>query len=164
VSSFNERYGVFEGVPTVEQVNEFIDVLNTGRKAAGLPVFVLFEDFKGEDGTALFDFDDCAPGSPYECLSATNFAAPLGYTSGSSHFRILDKELAVHASISAMEAISPDPSWLSESGFSVRVPDAILAVTDPFDNSSRGGWDEDEKSLYRDIREAFVEAGWVEGE
>lgn len=122
-------------LPTVEECVEFKRLVDVGRAAAGLePIDVL-------------EFDDAMPMSPFGCLSARNLFCAVEWNcddpdtwgdAGGTTFR------APAAIIAALDAQPTDYDPLR-----FVIPDAILAVTDPFDYEVEG------------LRARLVEAGVV---
>src|SRR4051812_37046043 len=100
-------------LPSIEECHEFLATINRGRKAIGLePIETL-------------DFDECEPDDPKRCLSAR-------------HLFALGGAIAWAADI---EAYGQPQSLVEEfggEGRRVEIPEAILKVTDPFDDEMPG--------------------------
>jgi hypothetical protein len=130
-------------LPTVEQAQEFLALVNKGRTAAGL------------EPLEKLDFDGAEPMIPTGCLSALNLFRPIGVQG------VWKRDLSVEArnayrAEGPLKAIgcelSPGHS-LPATGFGAvsywSIPDAILAVTNPFDSEEPG------------LRERLEDAGVV---
>lgn len=122
-------------LPSVEEAREFLEVINRGREAAGL------EPLK------YLEFDEARPGLGNSCLSATNLflhvedygnmsGGPVGTT-----YVVTSDEVA--------QAIGATDRYGEFEIPEFEIPEAILKVTDPFDNEAKG------------LRERLVEAGVV---
>lgn len=122
----------YSNLPTIEQVQEFLALINKGRAAM---------DAKPLE---FLDFDKADPDDINNCLSARNLLHEAGFTVGTSTItaEAVNANLAVPAAIGAAKA-----SWTRHQYV---LPAAILAVTDPFDDESSG------------LRERLVEAGVVQ--
>lgn len=119
-------------LPTIEQAQEFLRLVNVGRAAVGL------------DPIDTLDFDGAEPGHTVNCLSARNLFAPVAgehamFSVGMTAVRGVPSEV--------VDALGMEEAWPGAEHFDI--PDAILAVTDPFDEETPG------------LRERLVEAGVV---
>lgn len=131
---------MFTDLPTAEECQEFLALINKGRAVYDLePVVKL-------------DYDRCEPGDPQECLSATYLAVPAGGTAGAYSF-----ENVAQADRLA-DALGTSRYWGG-----VEIPDGILRVTDPFDLLGElYPGDECLKEQNDALRARLVEAGVAE--
>ncbi len=113
-------------LPTIEQAREAHRLINLGREAIGMPTL------------RYLDFDGAEPMNCFNCLSARNLFREAGYA-------VASRRLLCHSIQHA-----PRPEALITMGMTdERIPDAIFAVTDAFDEQVPG------------LRERLVEAGVV---
>ncbi len=127
-------------LPSVEECQEFLRVINRGREAVGLARI------------DVLHFDECEPTNPRNCLSAAHLFKPAGYTTFVSVIRpelTADGELVTALNLPAATE-KHDPSV---SGFAI--PHEIKVVTDVFDAG------EDDENLLARLRDRMVEAGVV---
>ena len=146
--SYRAPAGAYGGnLPTVSEVHAFVNTINDGRHALGLlPIGTLSMIEEFPDDYAELRFDDCSPGAPDACLSATHLAHPAGYrVSSESFYPAID-----YGSEQRSDAMSRVGEQGSRESDQFIIPEAIRKVTDPFDYGLEG------------LREVFVEAGYVE--
>jgi hypothetical protein len=126
---------MYTELPTIEECQAFLKTVNVVLAAFGLPAL------------DKLDFDNAEPMEPTNCLSARNLIKPISPEgkAGSTEFEVspeIGKQLA--------EGIG---TWIVDDSNDdyhlVDIPDAILRVTDPFDQKIPG------------LRERLVEAGIV---
>jgi hypothetical protein len=121
---------MYTSLPTIEECQEFHRLINAGRVAAGL------------EPLDKLEFDACVPCSSTECLSATNLFTPVEIRVDVDYLCVTgdggDTQRAVLAAVGCT-TVSDYPT----------IPDAILAVTDPFDRKVPG------------LRQRLEEAGVV---
>lgn len=125
-------------LPSVEQAREALALINVGRKAIGLsPV-------------AKFDLDDptLTPNQGDSCLSAKHLFAYLDLYVGPNYLEAYgDRTSFTERQHELFEAIGAKIAEAGDGGLTATIPDAIRAVTDPFDREVKG------------LRERLREAG-----
>ena len=123
-------------LPSIEQAQEFLRLVNVGRQAMDL------------EPLEYLDFDGAKPGAPMRCLSATNLFASAGYMVGAEAVRgavgydqTVRVEVPRAIGCKKYQSADENPMW--------NLPAGIRVVTDPFDEEEPG------------LRERLVEAGVV---
>lgn len=132
-------------LPTIEQAQAALALMNKGREAIGMqPVEYL-------------DFDAAVPNTSGYCLSAKTVFGPAGF-SVLTDTVIASRPQVQYGIVEAMGLTQPPDAEDDEREY--RIPETILAVTDPFDRlSCRDG--DDYQSARSALRERLVEAGVV---
>lgn len=130
-------------LPSVEECQEFLRVINRGREAIGLRA------------VDVLAFDACEPGNPLGCLSATHLFKPAGYTTFDQVIRPeLGAESALVTTLDLPARTAPAGTHGDVSGFAI--PPQIKVVTDVFDDG------DDDEDLLAALRDRMVEAGVVD--
>jgi hypothetical protein len=130
-------YKYRDTLPTIEEAQEFLRLINIGRQAIGL------------EEIDKLEFDESIPGSMDNCLSARHLIYPAGGVVGPDCASLRgDANASTFRRVLNAFGMKPRESN-DHLYFPIPLPDAILKVTDPFDSRVPG------------LRERLVEAGVV---
>ena len=126
-------------LPSVKQCQEFLRIINRGRKAVGL------------ERIDVLHFDECEPASPFNCLSAAHLFEPAGFRT--SERVVSPRGDANRVLVTALDMPATTDSSVDPAGFAI--PREIKVVTDVFDAA------DDDNDLLAALRDRMVEAGVV---
>lgn len=110
-------------LPTIEEAQEFLRVINRGRIAIDL------------EPLDKLNWADAVPDAPYACLSATNLFSHADLSVFSTHVMNGPHDDLSSLHLTLAHAISADVNAHRQE---IEIPDEIRVVTDPFDKRVKG--------------------------
>lgn len=117
-------------LPTIEQAQEFLRVINVGREAIDL------------EPLEKLEFARCEPAAPFTCLSATNLFADADLFTGEFHAMspLYGEATLSHNALAVARAYGKPIEQLGypHNRLGFEIPEAIRVVTDPFDTEVDG--------------------------